>query len=278
MQSSENIEWFKRLGASVHKKARFEKPTEYPMRALVPRVLVDWNMVFITYEPSYFVDPTVIANDNTIKPGGWADPEDLALVPKNFRSYCGEILVDDGGYPMNPKGRTGLRGRGLLGKWGANFAADPIITRLHPIEGYLELLIIKRKDNGQWALPGGMSEYGESVSATLRRELSEETNADLDMSDVPIVYRGYVDDPRNTDNAWMETLAAHKHLSEAEAAQLQLKAGSDAKAVRWARIDKELLSGLYANHADLVYEALKEFARVTEISSDIRPQIVALLR
>lgn len=31
--------------------------------------------------------------------------------------------------PYNPIGRTGLRGRGLLGRWGPNHAADPIITR-----------------------------------------------------------------------------------------------------------------------------------------------------
>lgn len=33
------------------------------------------------------------------------------------------------GVPVNPIGRTGLRGRGLLGRWGPNHAADPIITR-----------------------------------------------------------------------------------------------------------------------------------------------------
>ena len=29
----------------------------------------------------------------------------------------------------NPVGRTGLKGRGTLGKWGPNHAADPIVTR-----------------------------------------------------------------------------------------------------------------------------------------------------
>ena len=28
------------------------------------------------------------------------------------------------------------------------------------------------------------------------------------------VYRGYVDDPRNTDNAWMETVAQNFHMEE----------------------------------------------------------------
>lgn len=29
----------------------------------------------------------------------------------------------------NPVGRTGLKGRGTLGKWGPNHAADPVVTR-----------------------------------------------------------------------------------------------------------------------------------------------------
>lgn len=32
-------------------------------------------------------------------------------------------------YPLNPYGRTGIIGRGLLGRWGPNHAADPIVTR-----------------------------------------------------------------------------------------------------------------------------------------------------
>lgn len=35
----------------------------------------------------------------------------------------------DGFLPRNPCGRTGLTGRGLLGRWGPNHAADPIVTR-----------------------------------------------------------------------------------------------------------------------------------------------------
>lgn len=32
-------------------------------------------------------------------------------------------------FPLNPIGRTGIQGRGVLGRWGPNHAADPIITR-----------------------------------------------------------------------------------------------------------------------------------------------------
>ena len=40
------------------------------------------------------------------------------------------------------------------------------------------------------------------------------------------VYRGYVDDPRNTDNSWMETVAVNFHDETGElVGKLQLQAG-----------------------------------------------------
>ena len=60
-----------------------------------------------------------------------------------------------------------------------------------------------------------MVDPGESVVATVKREFQEETlrngvdKASLDafFSDGQKVYESYSDDPRNTDNAWMETVA-----------------------------------------------------------------------
>ena len=64
----------------------------------------------------------------------------------------------------NPIGRTGMKGRGLLGRWGPNHAVDPIVSRWQRdgkgekvvMEGkpILEFVAIKRKDTGDWAIPG----------------------------------------------------------------------------------------------------------------------------
>lgn len=40
----------------------------------------------------------------------------------------GDYIINNG-RPLNPEGRTGLKGRGILGKWGPNHAADPVVTR-----------------------------------------------------------------------------------------------------------------------------------------------------
>jgi|SanBayMetagenome_1026888.scaffolds.fasta_scaffold85998_1 ADP-ribose pyrophosphatase len=69
-----------------------------------------------------------------------------------------------------------------------------------------------------------------------------------------IVYQGYVDDPRNTNNAWMETVAANFHCDAYLRQHLRLSAGTDAADVFWLDVnpDSEEFKKLYANHAQLV--------------------------
>jgi ADP-ribose pyrophosphatase len=41
--------------------------------------------------------------------------------------------------PQNPIGRTGIIGRGLLGRWGPNHAADPVVTCWKRLNGVIEI-------------------------------------------------------------------------------------------------------------------------------------------
>ncbi|MBI2377824.1 MAG: NUDIX domain-containing protein [Deltaproteobacteria bacterium] len=238
---------------SAHVKSRTEKPSIYPDRFPVADAKISWDTPFEAYAPNDFVAPVVLANAG---PKGWADPESPKDVTRPFHSYTGAVRIDARGRPLNPMGRTGLEGRGLLGRWGANFAADPIVTRANPKTGELEMLAIRRKDSGEWAIPGGMVDEGEEISATLAREFHEETGVKLSMADAKLVFRGYADDPRNTDNAWMETTVKHKHLSSSEAATMEPKAGDDAAAVAWMPLNPDNVSMLYGNHASFVQAAI----------------------
>jgi ADP-ribose pyrophosphatase len=247
------------LAKGWHVKARREKPPEYPDRFPVPNEAVLWDTDLPAYKPPYYVSPVVLKNDCTENPAGWADPEDISKVDViPAESFSGPLSLDATGRPVNPVGRTGIAGRGLLGKWGPNYAADPIITRINGETQQMEMLAVQRRDNGLWAIPGGMVDKGEEVSKTLVRELEEETGVVLDMSEGHLIYRGYIDDPRNTDNAWMETTAKHLHLAPDTADMMNLQAGSDAKAVRWLPLVPETVNNLHANHCSLVKATLSE--------------------
>lgn len=164
-----------------HIKARGQDNPLYPQRQPVGDDAVAWHVPFPDYEPVAWTHQEVLANDRELSTGNkWADPPDVARAGLQRRiSHAGDgqpkplVLAFDG-TPQNPVGRTGLRGRGLLGKWGPNHAADPIVTRHHPDTGRLQMVAIQRKDTRQWAIPGGMVDDGEVVSATLRREFTEE--------------------------------------------------------------------------------------------------------
>jgi ADP-ribose pyrophosphatase len=66
-----------------------------------------------------------------------------------------------------------LSGRGLLGRWGPNHAADPIVTRYH--KGTLQVVLVLRNDgSGELAFPGGMVDPGATHTQTLKAEFTQE--------------------------------------------------------------------------------------------------------
>ncbi|XP_053675580.1 ADP-ribose pyrophosphatase, mitochondrial [Anopheles nili] len=241
----------------------------------VPDESVFWSQNYSDYQPPVHESPVLQGKE-------WADldVEDPAFAAKwneldgkvNRVSFVGTYEIRDS-CPLNPFGRTGIRGRGILGRWGPNHAADPVVTRWkldeagqpvqHPASGkrILQMCAIERQDCGEWAIPGGMVDPGEKVSATLRREFLEET-MDNDAGEMAgeveqffaagtEIYKGYVDDPRNTDCAWMETVAVNFHdESGSVVGRFPLHAGDDAAKVRWMDVGEEVK--LYASHSNIV--------------------------
>ena len=51
-----------------------------------------------------------------------------------------------------------------------------------------EILLIKRSDNGNWTIPGGAMEYGESLTQTAIRECREETGYDIEVTGLVGIY------------------------------------------------------------------------------------------
>lgn len=212
----------------------------------------DWSEPLIPESYSHFKDKwTYITNDyllNSVK-----------------FEYCDYFINDldvEAFLPVNPYGPTGLGGRGLLGNWGPNHAADPIVTTWSDEKQLYELLVIERSDTpGVWALPGGMQDNKEHLSKTVCRELKEETNFILNIDTARLVYSGYVNDPRNTDHAWLETNAYHFNLDNEQRITLinVMEAGDDAINIKLIDIDynNKEFTNMYANHKQFVDEAMK---------------------
>src|SRR5262245_5131441 len=116
----------------------------------VPTAFIPWSRPYPDYAPVPFTAQVVLDNH---RPGGWADPPDPRQVSRALVSLTGPLEFDELGRPLNPRGRTGTADRGRLGKWGPNFAVDPIVLRKNAT-GEHELLAIRRKDSGAWAIPG----------------------------------------------------------------------------------------------------------------------------
>ncbi|WP_407673543.1 NUDIX domain-containing protein [Parafrankia colletiae] len=70
----------------------------------------------------------------------------------------------------------------------------PAANRLAPIVNVAvlndsrEILLIRRSDDGYWALPGGFMELGESMAAAAVREAREETGVHLEVTGIVGIY------------------------------------------------------------------------------------------
>jgi ADP-ribose pyrophosphatase YjhB (NUDIX family) len=52
-------------------------------------------------------------------------------------------------------------------------------TSIIPILPDGRIVLVQRQDNGKWGLPGGIVDWGEEISTSVRRELKEETGLEL---------------------------------------------------------------------------------------------------
>uniref|UniRef100_A0A8C4QD12 Nudix hydrolase domain-containing protein n=1 Tax=Eptatretus burgeri TaxID=7764 RepID=A0A8C4QD12_EPTBU len=238
-----------------HVKARGKLyPGTSISRQPVPDDKVAWSVPFPEYCPPSYTTPVVLQMP------AWADPDystfaNWNVTPPKYnqldgsverRSHTGEYMVIEN-IP---------RWKWIDGKV-AKKDGKPV----------MQFVAIQRRDCGEWALPGGMVDPGEQIAATVKREFCEEAMNSLSLTKDErhklqelistifqhgeMIYKGYVDDPRNTDNAWMETVAFNFHDETNDSIGcLPLRAGDDAKNVAWLDVDKE--QALYANHSMLL--------------------------
>lgn len=146
-------------------------------------------------------------------------------------------IRDNDGLPLNPIGRTGLQGRGILLRWGPNIYHYILLCRwkrdmhgtilAHPSSGKRILqILLEVQTNGhethELILTGGLRMIGSRFPPQLQDRLRRFINhtgsrhsifpnrpsmASLErlFEQIPTPWKGaYFDDARNTDNAWIE--------------------------------------------------------------------------
>lgn len=240
-----------------------EAPPTYPERFTVPHSCVNWEVVFPEYKPVHHDAPRALTEKR--KDGDYPDPIDPNDVDWTRRfSLTGALQFDSQGYPLNPGGRTGIRGRGMLNAWGPTLAADAIVTRRGEFPNVLEMLAIVRGDNSNPSTVGGKLTVNsqnlpiETFPGAATREHKEETDIWIDFADAAILYKGNVDDERNTDNAWMETIIFHKHFNDRrETEGMTPKAdGNEVEAVGWVVVEPSLEERLNAGIGKLIVPRL----------------------
>lgn len=248
-------------------------PVDHP-GVPVPADLRSWSAPYPGYAPVDITPPELLpAGLSASVAEGWAQPyispQDVPDWPARRAAALIPYELDEQGWPLNPIGRTGRAGRNL-GAWGENPAADPIVIAGFGTDRHV--LLIRRRDRGQWAIPGGMVDPGETAPDALMRELREETGVDLALQQPVILARTYVEDWRATDHAWVCSTVA---LYELPAAAV-VCAGDDADdAAWWPLPDLDTLTtalasvgGLYQAHRPLLVSALEQLTRTDSVGTD----------
>jgi ADP-ribose pyrophosphatase len=253
-------------------------PEGYPPRAEVGDVH-DWMDPL--YEPADYTWAKLLDSDKPL----WADERYVPFLDMldrpattrggkkaKIRACC--IYDFRAGRFLNPAGKTGITGRGVLGKWGANWAADVIVTK--EVDGELYVLLCTKvtQDGDALCFPAGMVEADEKVPIAMRRELCEEAVENSPAVDflfsegeVGTIYTGHVDDYRNTDHAWMVTQATHFHASPkvADRLVLNVKDKEEISKSGWYKADD--VGAMYASHKDWLKKVI-EWHRTKKLRCD----------
>jgi ADP-ribose pyrophosphatase len=259
------------IADDFHLKIRGDRPAGYPPRQRISIDEAHWLMECETYNPPVYVDASVLAADCLTNDDGWADPEDVSLVTERAGIESAKFRSDDG-LPQNPRGRTGIAGRGLLGRWGPNRAVSGVVVRRSADGQGVEFLAGRYEGEDLLRLPKGLVGPDESELRAIRRVL--ETKAGLLVRDEgpEKLASGYAYDHRQTDNAWVDLCSFLIVLPDAE--QGAPVAGGRFEELKFHALEADAVNGLNAAHAEQVRLALPRLVELGYLAQGRADEII----
>lgn len=117
-------------------------------------------------------------------------------------------------------------------------------TDLAVITQDAQILLIKRKDNGMWALPGGMIEPGEWPYDAARREIKEE--AGVVITQEPF-FCHTATDPKRDGRGHIMSFVFACHV-KTNAVDIPITAMDDAKEAQWFPFARAMELNLFSDH------------------------------
>jgi len=255
-------------GMVVHK---LSQTSPYPgteiERLVLTKDQVQWKHKMDEYKPPYFDNESIPHLDPTTPGEITFNQVDTAGVDRV--SVAGRYSVV-GGFPRNPKGRTGLGGRGNLPRWGPNKMSITIVSRYKELstghgkdasmpggiinkngQPVLEVLLLKMEGSTHHVFPQGFMAPNETtrhahqrvlldlcfdynnISKTAQKPLL--TSIDGAFKQYKEVARSYMDDSMNTDNAWIEIVVASVHDTDNNINQA-FKKGRGVEEAEWVSV------------------------------------------
>lgn len=249
-----------------HLKIRGAKHPSYPARKRISIDYTSWRFDCPDYSPPYYVAPSVIENDYTKIANGWADPENIRLVERKFEG----CKTDKDGKPLHPRGRTGLTGRGLLGRWGGNPAVNCVIFRSGIKKDSFEVLLCKKGQEEIVTFPRGFVHPAQAEKAAMVSVLQKKCGWSEPLTS-EIVSKGIAYDDRQTDNAWVE-ITTFSLLLDADQSPDFFSSKRSYEEVSWWSLDSVLAEILPPFQKEYLVLAATKLLKNYDNFTDLFPQ------
>uniref|UniRef100_A0A8C5JQP9 Transient receptor potential cation channel subfamily M member 2 n=1 Tax=Junco hyemalis TaxID=40217 RepID=A0A8C5JQP9_JUNHY len=227
-------------------------PGSHILRFPVPDEKVPWEVDFPLYDPPAY---SAEHKDMAVQDPFSLSLESLLKINYNTmdglidrQSFHGLYTVQDG-LPLNPMGRTGLRGRGRLHCFGPNHALHPVVTRGRgSLKKMLEVLVAQYPLSDVVS-PGSREPCAKGDNST--GGCHQHTAASLPATSLAIRPASFLGGKVLRKGFFMKDVCAtHTHVTPVP---LQFLQGCDPElCIRWQVLDKRI--PLHANHKELLHK------------------------